>query len=66
MRQVIWIAGKIPDEMTPEKYLDNLKMLSTAVGAELVKFGETSHLLIGDDKAAAKLKIIQGQADKQK
>jgi len=55
MRKVIWMSGKKPENMTDEKFEEDLIILAGGIGGELVEFGKLSYMIIGDDEAKKKL-----------
>ncbi len=66
MRKVLWVAGARPEGMTPEKYKETASLLAFSIDAELVKFGESSYMIIGDDEAEKKYNDVVKRAEERK
>ena len=56
LRKVIWVAGSIPEGITKEQYNSLVQQLADISGGELVEFGASSYMIIGDENAENKLK----------
>jgi hypothetical protein len=63
MRSIVWMGGKKPDNMTDLQYELNAQQLAKHVNGELVKFGETNFVIIGDQFSEIAMKNLQKKHD---